>query len=41
MNDLVLTPGFERAFRRLVGKNPKTGGETLLLINLGSHDEVY
>ncbi len=94
MNDLVLTPGFERAFRRLVGKNPrlqlqiekallrlaadvndprlkthhlsgqlkglhassagydcrivfarqknlKTGVETLLLINLGSHDEVY
>jgi len=23
MNDLVLTPGFERAFRRLVGKNPR------------------
>jgi hypothetical protein len=22
MNELVLTPRFERAFRRLVGKNP-------------------
>lgn len=94
MRELVLTPRFERAFRRLVGKNPalqpaietalgrmaenlsdprlkthhlsgqlaglhacsvgydcrivfakqkhpKTGAETLLLINLGSHDEVY
>ena len=94
MRELVLTPRFERAFRRLVGKNPalqppieialrrmaenlhdprlkthhlsgqlaglhacsvgydcrivfarqkhpKTGVEILLLINLGSHDEVY
>jgi mRNA-degrading endonuclease YafQ of YafQ-DinJ toxin-antitoxin module len=94
MHELVLTPRFERAFRRVVGKNPplqipietalqrmaadvtdprlkthhlsgklkglhassvgydcrivfsrqkhpKTGVETLLLINLGTHDEVY
>jgi len=94
MSALVLTPRFERAFRRLIGRNPslqpqietalrrlaadasdprlkthhlsghlkglhacsagydcriifsrqthpKTGAETLLLINLGSHDEVY
>ena len=94
MNDLVLTPGFERAFRRLVRRNPalqphieaalrrmaqnvsdprlkihhlsgqmaglqacsvsydcrivfskqkhsKTKAEVLLLINVGSHDQVY
>ena len=94
MHELVLTPRFERAFRRLVRKNPalqpqiettlrrlaenpndarlkthhlggqlaglhacsvaydcrivftrqkhpKTGAEILLLINLGSHEEVY
>ena len=94
MRELVLTPRFERAFRRLVGKNPalqpqietalrrmadnlndprlkthhlggqlaglhacsvaydcrivfarqkhpKAGAEILLLINLGSHEEVY
>jgi mRNA-degrading endonuclease YafQ of YafQ-DinJ toxin-antitoxin module len=94
MHELVLTPKFERAFRRLVGKNPrlqpqieqtlrrmsenlshpslkthhlsgplaglhacsvtyacrivflrqknpKTGAEVLLLVNLGSHEEVY
>ena len=94
MSELVLTPRFERAFRRLIGKNPalqpqieaalrrmavdvndprlkthhlsgqlkglhassvgydcrivfarqkhpKTGAETLLLINLGTHEEVY
>jgi len=94
MRELVLTPRFERAFRRLVRKNPalqpqietalrrmadnlndprlmthhlggqlaglhacsvaydcrivfarqkhpKTGAEVLLLINLGSHEEVY
>jgi len=94
MSALVLTPRFERAYRRLTGKNPalqpqietalrrlaadasdprlkthhlsghlkglhacsaaydcriifsrqshpKTGEETLLLINLGTHDEVY
>ena len=94
MHELVPTPRFERAFRRLVGKNPalqtpvetalrrladnpgdprlkthhlsgqlaglhacsvaydcrivfakqkhpKTGAETLLLINLGTHEEVY
>ena len=94
MCELVLTPRFERAFRRLIGKNPalqppieaalrrlamdandprlkthhlsgqlkglhacsvgydcrivfvrqkhpKTGVETLLLINLGTHEEVY
>ena len=94
MSELVLTPRFARAFRRLVGKNPalqpqietalrrlaadasdprlkthhlsgrlkglhassagydcrivfarqkhpKTGAETLLLINLGTHEEVY
>ena len=94
MRELVLTPRFERAFRRLVKKNPalqsqteavlrrladdindprlkthhlsgqlaglhacsagydcrivfakqknsKTGTEVLLLINIGSHEEVY
>lgn len=94
MSELVLTPRFERAFRRLVGKNPahqpqietalrqmaadvgdarlrthhlsgplkglhacsvgydcrivfarqkhpKTGAEVLLLVNIGSHEEVY
>ena len=94
MRELVLTPRFERAFRRLIGKNPalqpqietalrrmaadasdprlkthhlsgqlkglhacsvgyncrivfsrqkhpKTGAEVLLLVNLGSHEEVY
>jgi mRNA interferase YafQ len=94
VSELVLTPRFVRAFRRLVGKNPalrpqietalrrlaadandprlkthhlsgrlkglhassagydcrivfarkkqpKTGVETLLLINLGTHEEVY
>jgi mRNA-degrading endonuclease YafQ of YafQ-DinJ toxin-antitoxin module len=94
MHELVSTPRFERAFRRVVGKNPalqapietalrrmaadvndprlkthhlsgqlkglhassaaydcrivfsrhkhsKTGSETLLLINIGTHDEVY
>ena len=94
MHELVLTPRFERAFRRLAVKNPalqpqietalrrmaaeigdprlkthhlsgqlkglhacsvgydcrivfarqkhsKTGAEVLLLINLGSHEEVY
>jgi mRNA-degrading endonuclease YafQ of YafQ-DinJ toxin-antitoxin module len=94
MSELVLTPRFERAFRRLIGKNPalqspietalrrmavdvndprlkthhlsgqlkglhacsvsydcrivfsrqkhlKTGAEVLLLVNLGSHEEVY
>jgi mRNA-degrading endonuclease YafQ of YafQ-DinJ toxin-antitoxin module len=94
MCELVLTPRFERAFRRLIGKNPalqspietalrrmavdvndprlkthhlsgqlkglhacsvsydcrivfsrqkhlKTGAEVLLLVNLGSHEEVY
>lgn len=94
MHELVLTPRFERAFRRLVAKNPafrpqietalrrmasdigdprlkthhlsgqlkglhacsvgydcrivfarqkhpKTGAEVLVLINLGSHEEVY
>ena len=94
MRELVLTPRFERAFRRLVRKNPslqrtierallrmatdlgdprlkthhlsgqlaglhgcsvlydcrivfakqkhpKTGTEVLLLINIGSHEEVY
>ena len=94
MRELVLTPKFERAFRRLVRKtpglqprieqtlrrmsedltdphlkthhlsgqlaglhacsaaydcwivfskqkNPKTGAEVLLLVNLGSHEEVY
>jgi mRNA-degrading endonuclease YafQ of YafQ-DinJ toxin-antitoxin module len=94
MRELVLTPRFERAFRRLIGKNPalqptietalrrmavdvndprlkthhlsghlkglhacsagydcrivfsrqkhpKTGAETLILVNLGSHEEVY
>ena len=94
MHDLVLTPRFERAFRRLTAKNPalqfqieatlqrlaenltdprlkthrlsgqlaglfacsvaydcrivfskqkhpKTGAETLLLINIGTHEEVY
>jgi mRNA interferase YafQ len=94
MPELVLTPRFERAFRRLVRKNPalqpqvetalqrmaddisdprlkthhlsghlaglhacsvaydcrivfakqhipKTGAEALLLINIGSHEEVY
>ena len=94
MRELVLTPKFERTFRRLVGKNPalqpqieialrrmaeyindprlkthhlsgklaglhacfaaydcrivfakqkhpKTGAEVLLLVNIGSHEEVY
>jgi mRNA-degrading endonuclease YafQ of YafQ-DinJ toxin-antitoxin module len=94
MRKLVVTPRFERAFRRLIRKNPalqpqienalrrmaadvtdpglkthhlsgqlnglhacsagydcrivfskqkhpKTGAETLLLLNIGSHDEVY
>jgi len=94
MRELVLSPKFERAFRRLAGKNPamqpqietallrmaenlndprlkthhlsgqlaglhacsvaydcrivfarqkhpKTGAEVLLLINIGSHEEVY
>jgi mRNA-degrading endonuclease YafQ of YafQ-DinJ toxin-antitoxin module len=94
MHELVLTPRFERAFRRLTAKNPalqsqieatlrrmaenladprlkthrlsgqlaglfacsvaydcrivfskqkhpKTGVETLLLINIGTHEEVY
>ena len=94
MHELVLTARFERAFRRLTGKNPalqpqietalrrmaadvsdprlkthhlsgqlkglhacsvaydcrivfarqkhpKTGAEVLLLVNLGSHEEVY
>jgi len=94
MRELVLTPRFERAFRRLAGKNPalqlqietalrrmaadindpwlkshhlsgqlkglhacsvgydcrivfakqkhpKTGAEVLVLVNLGSHEEVY
>ena len=94
MHELVLTPRFERAFRRVVGKNPalqipiettlqrmaadvtdprlkthhlsgklkglhassvgydcrivfskqkhpKTGVEVLVLVNLGTHDEVY
>jgi len=94
MHELVFTPRFERAFRRLVGKNPalqsslettlrrlaenlndsrlkthrlsgqlaglyacsagydcrivfakqshpKTGANVLLLINLGTHEEVY
>jgi len=94
MSELVLTPRFERAFRRLAGKNPplrtqiemalrrletgcndprlkthrlscqleglhacsvgydcrivfskqkhpQTGEEVLILINIGSHDEVY
>ncbi|HEY5346356.1 MAG TPA: type II toxin-antitoxin system mRNA interferase toxin, RelE/StbE family [Verrucomicrobiae bacterium] len=94
MHELVLTPRFERAFRRLTSKNPalqsqietvlqrmtenladprlkthrlsgqlaglyacsvaydcrivfakqrhpKTGVETLLLINIGTHEEVY
>jgi mRNA-degrading endonuclease YafQ of YafQ-DinJ toxin-antitoxin module len=94
MHEQVLTPKFERAFRRLVGKNPrlqpqikqtwhrmsenlshpglkthhlsgplsglhacsvtydcrivfprqknpKTGAEVLLLVNRGSHEEVY
>lgn len=94
MRELVLTPRFERAFRRLIAKNPslqsqiettlrrmaeniadsrlkthrlsgqlaglhacsvaydcrivfskqkhhKTGAETLLLINIGTHEEVY
>jgi len=94
MRELVLSPKFERAFRRLVRKNPalqlqieatlrrmadnlndprlkthhlsgqlaglhacsvaydcrivfakqkhpKTGAETLLLINIGTHEEVY
>jgi mRNA-degrading endonuclease YafQ of YafQ-DinJ toxin-antitoxin module len=94
MHELVLTPRFERAFRRLVSKNPalqtrleqalrrmaagvtdsrlkthhlsgrlaglhacsagydcrivfakdkhpKTGAEVLILVNIGSHDEVY
>ena len=94
MGELVLTPRFERAFRRLVGKDPplqaqietalrrpaedandprlkthhlsghlkglhassvgydcrivfakqkhpKTNAETLLLINIGTHEEVY
>lgn len=94
MRELVLTPKFERAFRRLVRKtpslqpqieqtlrwmaedlshprlkthhlsgqlaglhacsaaydcrivffkqrNPKTGAEILLLVNIGSHEEVY
>ena len=94
MRELVLTPRFERAFRRVVGKNPavrsqiettlrrmaadindprlkthhlsgqlaglhtctvnydcrivfsrqkhpKTGAEVLILVNIGSHDEVY
>lgn len=94
MSELVLMPRFERAFRRLIGKNPtlqpqieaalrrmaadvgdprlkthhlsgqlkglhacsvgydcrivfarqkhpKTGAEVLLLVNLGSHEEVY
>ena len=94
MSELVLSPKFERAFRRLIGKNPqlqpqieatlrrmaenlndprlkthhlsgqlaglfacsvaydcrivfskqkhpKTGAETLLLINIGTHEEVY
>ena len=94
MSELVLTPRFERAFRRPIGKNPalqspietalrrmavdvndprlkthhlsgqlkglhtcsvsydcrivfsrqkhpKTGAEVLLLVNLGSHEEVY
>ena len=94
MSELILTPRFERAFHRLIGKNPalqspietalrrmavdvndprlkthhlsgqlkglhacsvsydcrivfsrqkhpKTGAEVLLLVNLGSHEEVY
>lgn len=94
MRELILSPKFERAFRRLIGKNPqlqpqieatlrrmaenlndprlkthhlsgqlaglfacsvtydcrivfskqkhpKTGAETLLLINIGTHEEVY
>lgn len=94
MHDLVLTPRFERAFRRLIARNPalrssieealqrmaenladprlkshhlsgqlsglhacsvaydcrivfskqkhpKTGAETLLLVNIGTHEEVY
>ena len=94
MHELVLTPKFERAFRRLVGKNPalqpqietalrrlveniqdprlkahhlsgrlaglhacsagydcrivfakskhpKTGTEVFVLVNLGTHEEVY
>ena len=94
MHELVLTPRFERAFRRVVGKNPalrpqietallrlavdvgdprlkthhlsgqlkglhacsvsydcrivfarqkhpETGAEVFLLVNLGSHEEVY
>jgi mRNA interferase YafQ len=94
MHELVLTPRFERAFRRVIGKNPslqspietalqrmaadvsdsrlkthhlsgklkglhassvgydcrivfskqkhpKTGVEVLMLVNLGTHDEVY
>lgn len=94
MHELVLTPRFERAFRRLVAKNPslrlpietalrrmaadisdprlkthhlsgqlkglhacsvaydcrivfarqkqaKTGADVLLLVNLGTHEEVY
>jgi mRNA interferase YafQ len=94
MSELVLTPRFERAFRRLTAKNPtlqplietalrrmamdvhdprlkthhlsgrlkglhacsvgydcrivfarqkhpKTGAEVLLLVNIGSHEEVY
>jgi mRNA-degrading endonuclease YafQ of YafQ-DinJ toxin-antitoxin module len=94
MSELVLTPRFERAFRRLIGKNPalqpqieralrrmavdvndprlkthhlsgqlkglhassagydcrivfarqkhpKTGAEALLLVNIGTHEEVY
>jgi mRNA-degrading endonuclease YafQ of YafQ-DinJ toxin-antitoxin module len=94
MRELVLTPKFERSFRRLVGRNPawqaaientllrmaenlndprlkthhlsgqlaglhacsvaydcrivfarqkhpKTGAEVLILVNIGSHEEVY
>jgi hypothetical protein len=34
MRRLVLTPCAKQ-------KDPKTGAEVLLLVNIGSHDEVY
>ena len=49
MRRLVLTPKFKRAYRKVAARDtrlqkrtdPNTQEEILLLLDIGSHDEVY
>jgi mRNA-degrading endonuclease YafQ of YafQ-DinJ toxin-antitoxin module len=51
MRSLVLTPKFKRAFRKFVKRNAdiqqrieqdtETNSEVIVLLDIGTHDEVY